>query len=67
LILAFAFQGSELRPIAEREHLVNVASACVTWEGSASRLNCDQTSHGQPNQKYALTVAGRYDRMCHLY
>jgi hypothetical protein len=52
-----AFQGCELRPIAEREHLVNVASACVAWERSASRLNRDETSHGLPNQKYALTVA----------
>ena len=42
---------------AERERLVKAASACVAWEGSASRLNRDENSHGQPNQKYALTAA----------
>ena len=42
---------------AERERLVKAASACVAWEGSASRLSRDENSHGQPNQKYALTVA----------
>ena len=36
---------------------MKVASACVAWEGNASRLNRDENSHGQPNQKYALTVA----------
>jgi proline iminopeptidase len=42
---------------AERERLVKVASACVAWEGSVSRLNRNENSHGQPNQKYALTSA----------
>ena len=45
------------RTDAERERLVKAASACVAWEGSASRLIRDETSHGQPNQKYALTAA----------
>jgi hypothetical protein len=36
---------------------VKAASACVAWEASASRLNRDENSHGQPNQKYALTAA----------
>jgi proline iminopeptidase len=45
------------RTDAEREHLVKAASACVAWEGGASRLKRDENSHGQPNQKYALTVA----------
>jgi proline iminopeptidase len=36
---------------------VKVASACVAWEGSASQLNRDENSHGQPTQKYALTAA----------
>ena len=36
---------------------MQAASACVAWEGSASRLNRDENSHGQPNQKYALTAA----------
>jgi hypothetical protein len=36
---------------------VKAAAACVTWEGSASRLNHDENSHGQPNEKYALAVA----------
>jgi proline iminopeptidase len=45
------------RTDAERERLVKAASACVAWEGSASRLNRDENSHGQPNQKYALTAA----------
>ncbi|HEY2895299.1 MAG TPA: alpha/beta fold hydrolase, partial [Pirellulales bacterium] len=34
-----------------------IASACVAWEGSASRLNRDENGHAQPNQKYALTAA----------
>jgi proline iminopeptidase len=42
---------------AERERLIKAASACVAWEGSASRLNRDENSLGQPNQKYALTAA----------
>jgi proline iminopeptidase len=55
--LAKAF-SSPPRTDAERERLVKVASACVAWETSASRLNRDETSsHGQPNQKYALTAA----------
>jgi proline iminopeptidase len=36
---------------------VKAASACVAWEASASRLNRAENSHGQPNQKYALTAA----------
>ena len=42
---------------AERERLAKAASACVAWEGSASRLDRDENSHGQPNEKYALTAA----------
>jgi len=49
--------ASPPRTDAERERLVKAASACVAWEGSASRLNRDENSHGQPNQKYALTAA----------
>jgi len=45
------------RTDAERARLVKAASACIAWEGSASRLNRDENSHGQPNQKYALTAA----------
>ena len=33
------------------------ASACVAWEGSASRLNRNESGRSQPNQKYALTSA----------
>ena len=33
------------------------ASACIAWESSASRLDRDENSHVQPNQKYALTTA----------
>ncbi|MBV8574333.1 MAG: hypothetical protein JOZ58_04745 [Acetobacteraceae bacterium] len=54
--LAKAF-SSPPRTDAERERLVKAASACVAWEGSASRLNRDENSHGQPNEKYALTAA----------
>jgi proline iminopeptidase len=54
--LAKAFSAPP-RTDAERERLVKAASACVAWEGSASRLNHDENSHGQPNQKYALTAA----------
>jgi len=36
---------------------VKVASACVAWEGSASRLTRDENSSSQPNQKYALAAA----------
>ena len=42
---------------ADRERLVKAALACVAWESSASRLNRDEDSHGQPNEKYALTAA----------
>ena len=45
------------RTEVERERQAKAASACVAWEGSASRLNRDENSHGQPNEKYALTVA----------
>ena len=31
------------RTEAERERLAKTASACVAWEGSASRLNRDET------------------------
>jgi proline iminopeptidase len=41
----------------ERERLVKAASACVAWEGSASRLNRDENSHGHSNEKYALAAA----------
>jgi proline iminopeptidase len=54
--LAKAF-SSPPRNDAERERLVKVASACIAWEGSASQLNRDENSHGQPTQKYALTAA----------
>jgi len=54
--LAKAFSAAP-RTDAERERLVKAASACVAWEGSASRLNRDENSHGQPNQKYALAAA----------
>ena len=49
--------SSPPRTDTERERLVKVASACVAWEGSASRLNRDENSHGQPNLRYALTAA----------
>jgi proline iminopeptidase len=45
------------RTDADRERLVKVASACVAWEGRASRLSRNENSHGQPNEKYALTAA----------
>lgn len=54
--LAEAFSAPP-RTENERERLVKAASACIAWEGSASRLNRDENSHGQPNQKYALTAA----------
>jgi len=54
--LAKAFSALP-RTDEERERLVKAASACVAWEGSASRLNRDENSHGQPNQKYALAAA----------
>ncbi len=45
------------RTDAERQLLVKAASACVAWEGSASRLRRDEQSHARPNQNYALTAA----------
>jgi len=54
--LAKAF-SSPPRTDAERERLVKAASACIAWENSASRLDRDENSHSQPNQKYALTTA----------
>ena len=54
--LAKAF-SSPPRTNAERERVVKAASACIAWEASASRLNRDENSQGQPNQKYALTAA----------
>ena len=54
--LAKAFSALP-RTDEERERLVKAASACVAWEGSASRLNRDENSDGQPNQKYALAAA----------
>jgi proline iminopeptidase len=43
---------------AERERIVKAASACVTWESSASRLKRDESAQSQTNPKYAL-MAGR--------
>ncbi|MGE5270030.1 MAG: prolyl aminopeptidase [Thiohalocapsa sp.] len=45
------------RTDAERERQAEAASACVAWEGSASRLRRDENSHSPPNKKYALTAA----------
>jgi proline iminopeptidase len=42
---------------ADRERLLKVASACTAWETTTSRLNRDENSQSQPNQKYALTAA----------
>jgi proline iminopeptidase len=42
---------------ADRERLSKAASACIAWESSTSRLNRDENSQSQPNQKYALTAA----------
>jgi proline iminopeptidase len=36
---------------------LKAASACVAWESSTSRLNLDENSQIQPNQKYALAAA----------
>ena len=36
---------------------MKAASACVAWESSTSRLNRNESSQSQPNQKYALTAA----------
>jgi proline iminopeptidase len=54
--LARAF-STPPRTDAERDRLVKLASACIAWEGSVSRLKRDEQSHGNPNQKYALTAA----------
>ena len=42
---------------AERERVLKAASACVAWESSASRLNRDESSQSQSDQKYALMAA----------
>jgi proline iminopeptidase len=42
---------------ADRERLLKAASACVAWENSTSRLNLDENSQIQPNQKYAVGAA----------
>jgi len=42
---------------ADRDRVLKAASACVAWEGSASRLNRDENSHARPNEKYALSAA----------
>jgi proline iminopeptidase len=42
---------------ADRDRALKVASACVAWETSASRLNRDEKSQSRPNPRYALTVA----------
>jgi hypothetical protein len=42
---------------AEHERVLKAASACVAWESSASRLNRDESSQSQPDQKYALMAA----------
>lgn len=42
---------------ADRERLLKAAAACIAWESSTSRLNRDENSRSQPNQKYALTAA----------
>jgi proline iminopeptidase len=54
--LAKAFSAPP-RTDEERERLVKAASACVAWEGSASRLHGDEISRDQLNQKYALAAA----------
>jgi proline iminopeptidase len=41
----------------ERERVLKAASACVAWESSASRLNRDESSQSQPDQRYALMAA----------
>jgi proline iminopeptidase len=45
------------RTDTQRAQQMKVASTCIAWEGSASRLKRDENSHGQPNQRYALTAA----------
>jgi len=42
---------------SERQRIVELASACVAWESSASRLKRDESSHSQPHQKYALMAS----------
>ncbi len=42
---------------ADRERVLRAASACVAWESSASRLNRDESSQSQPDQRYALMAA----------
>jgi proline iminopeptidase len=54
--LAKAFSAPP-RTDAERERLAQAASACIAWEGSASRLNRNESAHNQPNRKYALMAA----------
>jgi len=54
--LAKAFSAPP-RTDKERQRVVKAAAACIAWEGSASRLNRDENSHGQPSQKYALAAA----------
>jgi proline iminopeptidase len=49
--------SAPLRTDADRERLVKAASACVAWEGSASRFDHNEGSRGQPNEKYALAAA----------
>ncbi len=54
--LAKAFAAPP-RDDAERERLLKAACACVAWESSASRLNRDENSQPQANQKYSLSAA----------
>ena len=42
---------------ADRDRALKAALACVAWESSTSRLNRNESSQSQPDQKYALTVA----------
>ncbi|MGC2412822.1 MAG: prolyl aminopeptidase [Stellaceae bacterium] len=42
---------------ADRDRALKAALACVAWESSASRLNRNESSQSQPNQKYSLTAA----------
>ena len=50
--LAQAF-AVPLQNDADWERLLKVASACTAWEITTSRLNRDENSQSQPNQKYA--------------
>jgi proline iminopeptidase len=45
------------RTDTQRAQQLKIATACVAWEGSASRLKRNENGHGQPNHKYALTAA----------